>query len=154
MVHPGPVFPEKIGPPDQNSMENWSIVGPIFPENFGPGDQNSMEFWSPGPKFSRTNFPVTALLSGVDCTYNILLEYIVHVFILANCPVFGGTSRFFRSSIELIFSSVPLLHEISPLCPAFLCSMYSTFYGVPPCPAKFNAASRFYHGSGWHVCVL
>ena len=33
--------------------------------------------------------------------------------------IFGGTSRFFHSSIELIFTSVPLLHEISPLSPAF-----------------------------------
>ena len=71
--------------------------------------------------------------------------------ILANCPVFGGTSRFFHSSIELIFSSVPLLHEISPLCPAFFYSCIILFYYVLPCPAKFNAASRFYHGSGWYV---
>ena len=72
--------------------------------------------------------------------------------ILANCPVFGGTSRFFHSSIKLIFSSVPLLHEISPLCPAFFYSCIILFYCVSPCPEKFNAASRFYHGSGWHVC--
>ena len=41
-----------------------------------------------------------------------------------NCPVFGGTSRCFHSSIELIFTSVPFLQEISPLCPAFFYSMY------------------------------
>ena len=46
-------------------------------------------------------------------------------------------SRFWRDvplfslSIELIFSSVPLLHENSPLCPAFLCSIYSTFLWRP-----------------------
>ena len=28
------------------------------------------------------------------------------------------------------------------------------FYCVPPCPAKFNAASRFYHGSGWHARTI
>ena len=33
----------------------------------------------------------------------------------------------FLPSIELIFTSVPLLHKNSRLCPAFLYSMYSTF---------------------------
>ena len=63
---PGPKFPEKNGPPGPKF--HGKLVhcrtkifrgGPIFPENFGPGDQNSMAFWSPGPKCSRTNFPVT-----------------------------------------------------------------------------------------------
>ena len=46
MVPPGPIFPEKNGPPDQNSMENWSIVGPKF---------------SGEDQFSRTKIFVTVL---------------------------------------------------------------------------------------------
>ena len=45
----------------------------------------------------------------------------------------------FHSSIESIFSSVPLLLEISLLCPAFLYSMYSTFL---LCPAMSREIQR------------
>ena len=37
--------------------------------------------------------------------------------------------------------------------PFFMESKYNTLLCVRPCPAKFNAASRFYHGSSWHVCI-
>ena len=87
-------------------------------------------------------------LLGKPCTIIfLLLSACIHT----NCPVFGGTSRFFHSSNELIFMSVPFLFEISPLCPAFFILCIILFYCVPPCPAKFNAVSRFYHGSCWHV---
>ena len=48
-------------------------------------------------------------------------------FILANCPVFGGTFRFFHPPLDLILSSVPLLNEISPLCPAFFSTLRPDF---------------------------
>ena len=52
LVPPGPIFHEKIGPPDQYSMENWSPRTKI-PWKIGPPDQYSMENWSiVGPKFS------------------------------------------------------------------------------------------------------
>ena len=55
---PRPIFPEKNGPPDQyslkkmvppdqNSMENWSIVGPNFHEKIGPPDQNFRDSTKP-----------------------------------------------------------------------------------------------------------
>ena len=60
-------------------------------------------------------------------------------FILANCPVFGGTSRFFHPPLDLILSSVPLLNEISPLCPAFFYSVYNTYL---LCPAMSREIQR------------
>ena len=48
-------------------------------------------------------------------------------------------SCFFHSSIELIFTSVQFLHEISPTCPAFLVSMYNTFI---LCPAMSREIQR------------
>ena len=89
----GPSFYEKIGLPDQYSMENWSppgpifhgklvhcrtkifSIGPIFHEKIGPGDQNSMENWSPGPIFSRTKIFVTGILARFRC---ILCWQIMH----------------------------------------------------------------------------
>ena len=54
-------------PPDQFSLKKLVHSrtkifrgGPIFNEKIGPLDQNFMENWSPGPKFQRTNFPVKA----------------------------------------------------------------------------------------------
>ena len=44
-----------------------------------------------------------------------------------NRSVLGGTSRFFRFTIELILTSVSFLHDISPLYPVFLNSMDNTF---------------------------
>ena len=72
---PGQIFPEKNGPLGPkfhgklvHSRTKIFRGGPIFHEKIGPPDQNSMKNWSPGPKFSRTNFPVT-----VPMHYNIYI---------------------------------------------------------------------------------
>ena len=44
------------------------------------------------------------ILIRPDCSQFVFVIEIC-LFILANCPVFGGTSRFFHSSIELIYES-------------------------------------------------
>ena len=64
-------------------------------------------------------------LSGVDC-----IKFITTL-CMPTVPLF------IHSSIELIFTSVPFSHEISPLC-----------------PAKFIVASRFYHDSMFATLFL
>ena len=69
---------------------------------------------------------------GFDRGGSVSLAYLPTVQFFAGRPAF-------HSSIQLNFQE----------CPAFLCIIL--FYCVPPCPAKFNASSRSYHGSGSHV---
>ena len=61
------------------------------------------------------------------------------------------TSRFFHSSIEVTLTSVPFLHEISPLCPAFLDSVYNTFLLRPAMSLEIQRRVPFNHEYSWHV---
>ena len=67
----------------------------------------------------------------------------------------AGHPAFFHSSDELIFTSVPFLLEISPLCPAFFdtMSMYNTFLLRP---AMFHEIQRCVPLLSWLrlVCMV
>ena len=72
--------------------------------------------------------------SDMRYSFVVLFPY----YILANCLVFGEIPLF-SLFYWLIFTSVPILHEISPLFPAYLIICILLSYCVPPCPAKLNA---------------
>ena len=69
------------------------------------------------------------------------------VLLHASRHVFGGTSCLFSFSYWANVHECPFLHEISPLCPDFWIPWLILFSCVPPCRAKFNFVSRFYHCS-------
>ena len=50
--------------------------------------------------------------------------------------------------IELIYKSVPILHEISPLCPTIWIQCVILFYCVPACPAFIIAQVGMYDDRG------